>query len=70
MLVNKVNILENELNELKNNQKNITINGDINCQINKIAFGNEDLTLLTDEQKKILYSGLQCHLKYVEFLHL
>ncbi len=38
-----------ELNELKNNQKNITFN---NCQFNLIAFGKEDLTVLTDDQKK------------------
>ncbi len=35
MLVNKVNNLENELNELKKIQYNITIN----CQFNLIAFG-------------------------------
>lgn len=35
-------------------QNNITINGDINYQINIIAFGKEDLIKLNDEQKNKL----------------
>lgn len=72
---------ENEKLRKENEKlKNVTINvntvnnvnnvNNLNCQINLTAFGKEDLSMLTDDEiKLILISGLKGPLKYAETLH-
>jgi hypothetical protein len=64
-LKKKVESMEKELK----NVNQTTINN-VNVNINLIAFGNEDLSSLTDDDKKsILKVGLKGPLKYAEMVH-
>jgi len=83
VLVDRLAKIEN--NKSIDEQKNVTINnnmtgdvvngnvvkGDvINCQVNLVSFGKENLTVLTDDQvKDILNNGLKGPLKYAEIVH-
>jgi FtsZ-binding cell division protein ZapB len=70
-MIKTVHNLEQEVKELKT-KNNIEVNGDINinCQVNIIAFGKEDLSYLTiDQIKTILKQGLKGPEKYVEMIH-
>lgn len=68
-LTKKIEDMEKEMKELKK-RKPLTINGDVNCQINILAFGKEDLSFMTDKMKQqILNSGLKGVQKYVEMVH-
>lgn len=70
-LIKTVHDLQQEVNELKN-KNNVEVNGDvnINCQVNIIAHGEEDLSYLSlDQIKSILKHGLKGPEKYVEYVH-
>lgn len=68
-LIKKVDKLEKELKDVKK-IRSVTINGDVNCQVNILAFGKEDMTFITDDMKKqILQSGIKGIHKYVELVH-
>ena len=44
--------------------------GDINIQVNIVAFGKEDVSYLTDKEiEDILYKGLKGPERYVEIVH-
>jgi len=59
--------MKKELTEMKNKEK-IVINNNIN--INIVAFGKEDLTFFTEEQKKLLLKrGFKSVETYVELVH-
>ena len=65
-LRNEITNLKNELKEIKNT-KIVIIE---NVQINLVAFGNEDFSFLSEEQRKLILSkGLKGPCKYVELVH-